>query len=75
MSENNTAHGHGDSIAAWSAVIVIMLAFVAGTFAFWFDQAILVWASAGVAVLGLVLGFVLKAAGYGVGGSKSKSNH
>jgi hypothetical protein len=75
MSENNTDHGHGDSVAAWAAVIVILVAFTAGTFAFWFDQAALVWACAGLAVAGLALGFVLKAAGYGVGGSKSKSNH
>jgi membrane protein YdbS with pleckstrin-like domain len=75
MSEKNTDHGHGDSVAAWVAVIVILIAFSAGTFAFWLDQAAWVWASAGLAVIGLVLGLVLKAAGYGVGGSKSKSNH
>lgn len=72
MSENTNDPGHGDSIAAWTAVIVILIAFVAGTVAYWFDQPALVFASVGLAVLGLVLGFVLKAAGYGVGGSKSK---
>jgi hypothetical protein len=64
--------GHGDSVAAWTAVIVIMIAFAAGTLAFWFDQAALVWASVGLAVVGLVLGFVLKRAGYGLNGAKSK---
>jgi hypothetical protein len=64
--------GHGDSVASWTAVIVIMVAFATGTLAFWFDQPVFVWASAGLAVVGLVLGFVLKAAGYGVNGAKSK---
>ena len=64
--------GHGDSVASWAAVITIMVAFAAGTLAFWFEQPVLVWASAGLAVVGLVLGFVLKRAGYGVNGAKSK---
>jgi membrane protein YdbS with pleckstrin-like domain len=64
--------GHGDSVAAWTAVIVIMVAFATGTLAFWFDQPTFVWASVALAVVGLVLGFILKRAGYGVNGSKSK---
>lgn len=72
MTDNINDPGHGDSVAAWTAVIVILVAFVAGTIAYWFDQPALVFASAGLAVIGLVLGFLLKAAGYGVGGSKSK---
>ena len=73
MSENLNDPGHGDSVAAWTAVIVILIAFVAGTLAYWFDQPALVFASAALAGLGLVLGFVLKSAGYGVGGSKTKA--
>lgn len=49
---------------------VILLAFVIGTFAFWFDQPWLVWASAGLALVGLLVGWVMKAIGYGVGGDK-----
>lgn len=64
--------GHGDSVASWAAVITIMVAFAVGTLAFWFDMAALVWASAGLAFAGVILGFVLKRAGYGVNGSKSK---
>ncbi|MEY4019225.1 MAG: hypothetical protein RLZZ594_338 [Actinomycetota bacterium] len=67
--------GHGDSVASWATVSTIMVAFVIGTFAFWFDQPAIVWASAILAVAGLGLGFVLKRAGYGVGGAKSKSSH
>ena len=64
--------GHGDSVASWAAVITIMVAFSTGTLAFWFELPALVWASAGLAVAGVVLGFFLKRAGYGVNGSKSK---
>lgn len=72
MSENTTEPGHGDSVAAWATVSIIILAFALGTLFFWFDQAALVWASAGLALAGLAIGYFLKKAGYGVGGSKSK---
>lgn len=72
MSENLSEPGHGDSLAAWVAVVIILLAFGLGTLFFWFDQALLVWASAGLALVGLAAGYFLKKAGYGVGGSKSK---
>ena len=52
---------------------VILLAFVIGTFAFWFDTQWLVWASAGLAVVGLLVGVIMKAVGFGVGGDKVQS--
>lgn len=52
-----------------------MVGFAVGTFAFWFDLAPLVWASAVFTVLGIPAGILLKRAGYGVGGEKSKNNH
>jgi hypothetical protein len=72
MSENQVEPGHGDSVAAWTTVTIIIAAFALGTLFFWLDIAALVWASAGLAVAGVVLGLYLKKAGYGVGGSKSK---
>jgi len=72
MSENQIEPGHGDSVAAWTTVIIVIAAFALGTLFFWLDIAALVWASAGLAVAGVVVGFYLKKAGYGVGGSKSK---
>jgi hypothetical protein len=62
--------GHGNSPAAWVAVVVMLIGFTAGTLAFWFDQALLVWISAGVVVLGVVLGLVLSKLGYGVRGPR-----
>jgi uncharacterized membrane protein len=72
MSENVNDPGHGDSIASWAAVITIVVAVAIGTLAFWFDQPVIVWFSAVVALLGIPLGIFLKRSGYGVGGSKSK---
>jgi len=62
--------GHGNSPAAWTAVIIMLAAFAIGTFAFWFDLPWLVIASAVLAVLGLITGKVLAVLGYGVGGAK-----
>jgi hypothetical protein len=73
MSENHSDPGHGDSVAAWATVSIILVAFALGTLFFWFDQPILVAACAVLALVGLGVGFSLKKAGYGVGGAKSKS--
>ena len=72
MSDNQTEPGHGDSVAAWTTVSIIIAAFAFGTLFFWLDMAALVWASAGLALVGVGLGAYLRKAGYGVGGSKSK---
>jgi hypothetical protein len=62
--------GHGNSPAAWTAVIIMLVAFAIGTIAFWFDLPWLVVASAVLAVVGLIVGQVLARRGYGVGGAK-----
>lgn len=62
--------GHGNSPAAWTAVIIMLVAFTIGTFAFWFNIPWLVIASAGLVVVGLIVGAILAKAGYGVGGAK-----
>ena len=73
MSDNHIEPGHGDSVAAWTTVSIVIAAFALGTLFFWLNVAALVWASAGIAVAGVGVGLYLKKAGYGVGGSKSKS--
>jgi len=69
--------GHGHSPAAWTAVTIILIAFAIGTFAFWFDQPLIVWASAGLVVVGLVVGALMAKAGYGVKGPRysPKAHH
>ena len=69
MSDDNEP-GHGNSPAAWVAVIIMLIGFAGGTVAFWFDEPLLVWVSVGVVVLGLLAGFVLSKLGYGVNGSR-----
>jgi hypothetical protein len=62
--------GHGNSPAAWTAVIIMLVAFAMGTFAFWFNIAWLVIASAALVGVGALVGLILAKLGYGVGGDK-----
>lgn len=73
MSHENEP-GHGNSVAAWTTVTFVIAAFTIGTLFFFLDNALMVWLSALLAVAGPVVGLVLKRAGYGVGGSKTKSH-
>lgn len=72
MTQNQDEPGHGNSIAAWATVGVIILAFSIGTLFFFLDNAIMVWLSAALAFGGLGLGYYLKKAGYGVDGQHTK---
>ena len=69
--------GHGNSPAAWTAVIIMLVAFTIGTVAFVLDYPIIVWASAGLLVIGAITGWVLAKLGYGVGGDNvsEKATH
>jgi len=70
MSTEHADPGHGHSPAAWTSVTIMLIAFVIGTVAFFLDVPWLVWASAGLLVVGALVGWILARAGYGVGGSK-----
>ena len=70
MSTEHADPGHGHSPAAWTSVTIMLIAFVIGTVAFFLDVQWLVWASAGLLVIGALVGWILARAGYGVGGSK-----
>lgn len=74
MSHGSEDPGHGHSVASWATVIIVIAAFTLGTLFFWLDNAVMVWASAVLALVGVVVGLVLKRAGYGVGGAKTKSH-
>lgn len=75
MSANNTDHGHGDTVAAWTTVTILMVASAVGTAGVWFDSSVALIAAGVLTVLAAVAGFALKKAGYGKGGSKTKSAH
>jgi hypothetical protein len=70
VSEEHAEPGEGNSPAAWTAVIIMLVGFAIGTVAFFFDQPIIVWAAAGLVVVGLIVGVVLSKLGYGVNGPK-----
>jgi hypothetical protein len=74
MSHSTEEPGHGHSVASWTTVTIVIAAFSIGTLFFWLDVPAMVWLSAALAVVGVFAGLVLKKAGYGVGGSKTKSH-
>ena len=47
-----------------------MVAFAIGTVAFFLDLPVVVWACAGLAIVGLIVGWILARVGYGVGGAR-----
>ncbi|TFC96981.1 MULTISPECIES: DUF6704 family protein [Cryobacterium] len=66
MSFESVDPGEGHSIAAWTAVTIMLLAITIGTVAFFLVIPWLVWASAGLLVVGLLVGWILSKVGYGV---------
>lgn len=77
MSNEQSEPGHGDSPAAWTAVVVMLVGLAIGTVAFYLNYTFdvdllwLVWTGAAIMVVGLLLGFVLRKLGYGVNGPKT----
>lgn len=74
--------GHGNSPAAWTCVFVMLAGAALSSFAYIlastegnFDLGtLLFWVGIAIMFIGLLLGWVLKKAGYGVGGHKLKDN-
>jgi NAD/NADP transhydrogenase beta subunit len=66
--------GHGNSPAAWTCVIVMLVGALIAAIAFVIANTPIFIAGAAVMVLGLILGYVMRKAGYGVEGSKLKSS-
>jgi hypothetical protein len=62
--------GHGHSRAAWTAVVIMLVGFTAGTIAFCFETPTLVWISSALIPIGALVGWALSKAGYGVKGPK-----
>lgn len=62
--------GHGHSPAAWTAVIIMLAALSLGTLFFFLEMPVLVWICAALVVVGLLVGWAMAKAGYGVNGPK-----
>ena len=70
MSNEIEEPGEGNSPAAWTAVAIMLIAVIAGVVFFWLDMPLFVAASVGLLVLGLIVGWAMSKAGYGVNGPK-----
>ena len=69
MSEDSDL-GHGHSPAAWTSVIIMLAGFLLGTVAFFLEIPWLVWVAVAIVVIGLITGWLLARAGWGVKGPK-----
>ena len=67
--------GHGNSKAAWSMVFVMMIGFVVGGIAFAGHNPTFVYVGCAIVVVGLIVGWAMKKAGFGVNGSRSGDSH
>lgn len=66
MSEDQHEEGHGDSVAAWTAVVIMMVASVIGAFGVCLGNWPLFWIGGiGLVVVGAIVGKVLSMMGYG----------
>ena len=76
MSAEHSEPGHGDSPAAWAAVIVMLVGLAIATLGLYLDLSFdedwswLLWGGVILTVIGGLLGFVLKKVGYGVDGHR-----
>lgn len=75
MAANNTDLGHGDTVAAWATVIILMVSSVVLTAGVWFASSVAIIVGTVMIPAALAVGFFLKKSGYGKGGSKTKSAH
>lgn len=70
MSSSIDDPGHGHSPAAWTAVVIMLVAVTLGTVFFFLDIPTLVWASVALLLVGAIVGWAMAKAGYGVNGPK-----
>lgn len=66
--------GHGNSPAAWTCVIIMLIGALIASIAFVIDNTPIFVAGAVVMLAGLLAGWIMRKAGYGVGGSKLKNS-
>jgi hypothetical protein len=71
MSNTSEQPGHGSSPAAWIAVTIMLIGVFVGTLFLFLDVLPMVYLGAALIVVGLIAGWLLAKAGYGVHGSKT----
>jgi hypothetical protein len=65
MAEHEHHEDHGHSVAAWTAVAIILIGTAVGSGAVVIANPVLFWVGIGICVVGAVVGKVLGMAGYG----------
>lgn len=75
MANISDEPGHGSSPAAWTAVVIMLVGVLIGTVALFLDVLVLVYVGAALIPIGLIVGGVMKRAGFGVGGNRVGSHH
>ncbi|HEY8589623.1 MAG TPA: HGxxPAAW family protein [Naasia sp.] len=79
MSAEHSEPGHGDSPAAWTAVVVMLVGLSVATLGLYLDLSFdedwgwLLWTGVILTVIGGLLGFILKKAGFGADGHRTSS--
>lgn len=64
-SAEHGGDGHGNTPAAWTAVVIIMIAFTVGTLGIVLGNWVLFWVGAALVVVGGVAGKVMQSMGLG----------
>ncbi|GAA4040023.1 MULTISPECIES: HGxxPAAW family protein [Arthrobacter] len=72
-ASHSDAIGHGNSPAAWTCVIVMLVGALVSSVAFVIASTPIFIAGIVVMVVGLIAGWAMRKAGYGVDGSKLKN--
>ncbi|MCC9204955.1 HGxxPAAW family protein [Arthrobacter sp. zg-Y769] len=68
--------GHGNTPAAWACVLIMIIGAAVSSVAYIMASYIGFFAGIAVMLVGLLVGFIMRKAGYGVNGSKlKKSSH
>ena len=63
---------HGSTPAAWTAVVIVTVAFTLGALAIILGNWLLFWVSVGLVVLGAIVGKVMQSIGLGKHGKTAK---
>jgi hypothetical protein len=66
---------HGQTPAAWTAVVIITLAFVVGTVGMVIGQWWMFWVGVGMVVLGGIAGKIMSMAGLGMPRADARADH
>lgn len=68
-------NNHGNTLASWVMVIIMMLGSILAAVGFCIGNSALFIVGVAVIALGVVAGIVLRSAGYGQGGKHTKYHH